>query len=137
MVLDRRCLRDEAIDGGFKVVGGSEDAAHQAPAREFGEQALDGGEPGCGGRGEVEGPAEIAGQPCAHLGMLVGGIVVDDCVDRLSLRRLRLDGIEEADELLMAVALHAVSDDGGCHCEGRRVMDEGSLIHLKIFRFRC
>jgi hypothetical protein len=76
-------LRDEAIDGGFKVVDGSEDAAHQAPAREFGEEALDGVEPGCGGRGEVEGPAGMAGQPCAHLGMFVGGIVVDDGVDRL------------------------------------------------------
>ena len=54
----------------------------------------------------------MAGQPCAHLGMFVGGIVVDDGVDRLSLRHLRLDGIEEADELLMAVALHVVSDDG-------------------------
>jgi hypothetical protein len=30
-------LRDEAIDGGFKVVDGSVDAARQAPAREFGE----------------------------------------------------------------------------------------------------
>ena len=60
----------------------------------------------------MEGPAGMAGQPCAHLGMFVGGIVVDDGVDRLSLRHLRLDGIEEADELLMAVALHVVSDDG-------------------------
>ena len=50
----------------------------------------------------MEGPAGMAGQPCAHLGMFVGGIVVDDGVDRLSLRHLRLDGIEEADELLMA-----------------------------------
>ena len=25
----------------------------------------------------------------------------------------------------------------GCHCEGGEVMDQGSLIHLKIFRFRC
>jgi hypothetical protein len=32
--------------------------------------------------------------------------------DRLSLWHLHLDGIEEADELLMAVALHVVSDDG-------------------------
>ena len=60
----------------------------------------------------MEGPAGMAGQPCAHLGMFVGGIVVDDGVDRLSLRHLRLDGIEEADELLMAVALHVVPDDG-------------------------
>jgi hypothetical protein len=35
--------------------------------------------------------------------MFVGGIA--DGVDRLSLRHLRLDGIEEADELLMPVAL--------------------------------
>jgi hypothetical protein len=35
-----RTIRDgcEAIDGGFKVVDGSEDDAHQAPAREFGEK---------------------------------------------------------------------------------------------------
>ena len=60
-------------------------------AREFGEEALDGVEPGCGGRGEVEGPAGMAGQPCAHLGMFVGGIVVDDGMDHLSLRHLRLE----------------------------------------------
>ena len=87
---------------------------------------LDGVEPGCGGRGEVEGPAGMAGRPCAHLGMSVGGIVVDDCVDRLSRRHLRLDGIEEADELLMAVALHVVSDDGGCHCEGGESWTKGA-----------
>jgi hypothetical protein len=40
-------LRDEAIDGGFKIVDGSEDTAYQTPAREFGEEDLDGVEPGC------------------------------------------------------------------------------------------
>ena len=44
--------------------------------------------------------------------MFVGGVVIDDGVDGLSLRHLRLDGIEEADELLMALALHVVADDG-------------------------
>ena len=39
-------------------------------------------------------------------------IVVDDGMDRLSLRHLRLDGLEKADELLMAVALHVAADDG-------------------------
>jgi hypothetical protein len=39
----------------------------------------------------VEGPAGMAGQPCAHLGMFVGGIVVDDGMDHLSLRHLRLE----------------------------------------------
>ena len=35
--------------------------------------------------------------------MLVGGIVVDDGVDRFSGRHIAFDRIEEADELLMAV----------------------------------
>src|SRR5678815_1031559 len=61
---------------------------------------------------EVEGPAGMPGQPLLHLGMLVGGIVVDNGMDRLSRRDLRLDGVEEADELLVAVALHVATDDG-------------------------
>ena len=44
-------------------------------------------------------------QPLSHLRMLVGYVVVDDGVDRLLDRHLRLDGIEEADELLVPVAL--------------------------------
>ena len=43
--------------------------------------------------------------------MLVGGVVVDDGVNRLASRDLALDGVEEADELLMSVALHAAADD--------------------------
>ena len=48
---------------------------------------------------------------CAHLRMLVGGVVVEDDVDELAGRHLRFDGVEEADELLMAMALHAAADD--------------------------
>jgi hypothetical protein len=40
----------------------------------------------------------------AHLRMLVGRIVVDDRVDHFSHRDLLLDRVEEADELLMAMA---------------------------------
>ena len=43
-------------------------------------------------------------QPLAHLRMLVGSVVIDDGVDRLLDRYLRLDGIEEADELLVGAA---------------------------------
>ena len=53
----------------------------------------------------MEGPAGMPYQPLAHLRMLVGCVVVDDGVDRLLDRYLRLDGIEEADELLVPVAL--------------------------------
>jgi hypothetical protein len=52
--------------------------------------------------------------------MLVGCVVVDDGVDFLSRRHLRLDGIEEADELLVPVALHIAADDGPIeNVEGR------------------
>ena len=44
--------------------------------------------------------------------MLVGGVVVEDDVDDLAGRHLGLDRVEEADELLMAVALHVAADDG-------------------------
>ena len=53
---------------------------------------------------EVERPAGMAGEPLAHHGVLVGGAVVDDDMDRPSLRHLRFDGVEEAYELLMPMA---------------------------------
>ena len=52
----------------------------------------------------------MAFEPSANIGMLVGGVVVDDGVDRLSRGNLLLDDIEEADELLMAMALHVAAD---------------------------
>src|ERR1700722_6526130 len=54
----------------------------------------------------------MPGQPLAHLRVLVGCVIVDDGVDLLSRRHLRLDGVEEADELLVPVALHVSADDG-------------------------
>jgi hypothetical protein len=42
--------------------------------------------------------------------MLVSGIIVEHDVDRLASRDLALDGIEEADEFEVAVALHAAAD---------------------------
>ena len=44
--------------------------------------------------------------------MLVGGVVVEDGVDDLAGGNLALDGVQEADELLMAMALHAAADYG-------------------------
>jgi hypothetical protein len=46
-------------------------------------------------------------QPCLHLGVLVGGVVVEDHVDDPADRDLRLDRVEEADELLMPPATSA------------------------------
>jgi hypothetical protein len=46
----------------------------------------------------------MAAQPGDHLGVLVGGVVVEDGVDGLAGRDFALDGVQEADELLMPVA---------------------------------
>ena len=51
-------------------------------------------------------------EPLRTIGMLVGGVVVEDRVDRLSGWNLALDGVEEADEFLMPMALHVAADDG-------------------------
>ena len=104
-------LVEEAVDGDLEVDNGAEDAAFQAPLRELRKEALEGIEPGAGGRHEVEGEALVAAEPGAHLGMLVGGVVVEDHMDALAGRDIGLNGVEEADELLVAVALHAAPDD--------------------------
>ena len=59
----------------------------------------------------MEGEALMPLQPSDHLGVLVGGVVVENHVDRLVGRHLALDGIEKADEFLMSMTLHAAPDD--------------------------
>jgi len=44
--------------------------------------------------------------------MFMRSIVVEHRVDHLAGRDRALDGIEKADELAVAVALHAAADDG-------------------------
>jgi hypothetical protein len=52
----------------------------------------------------------VASEPGDHLGMFVGGIVVEDDVDGLLRWNCFLDSVEEADELLMTMALHTSAD---------------------------
>ena len=49
-------------------------------------------------------------QPGAHLGLLVGRIIVENDVDGLVGRQFGFDGVEEPDELLMPVTLHVAAD---------------------------
>ena len=60
---------------------------------------------------EVEGEARVSAEPLPHFRMLVGGVVVEDHVHDFSVRHLRLDGVEEADKLLVTMALHAAAND--------------------------
>ena len=52
-------------------------------------------------------PAWVAGEPGFDLGMLVGGVIVEDGVDHFAGRDGALDAVEKADEFLMGMALHA------------------------------
>src|SRR5882724_7195652 len=99
------------MDGGFEILDRPEDAALEALFGEPCEEPLDGIEPGCRDGREMEDEARMAGEPGKDVGMLVGGIVVDDDMDGLCLGHLGFDGGEEADELLMTVTLHALADD--------------------------
>lgn len=97
-------LADEAVDGGREVDDGPEDAVFEPPARQDGKEALDRVQPGprCGCK--VEGPVPVAIEPGPHLLLLVDGIVVEDDVGQPAGLDVALDGVEEADELLMPVA---------------------------------
>ena len=84
-------LLDEAVDGDLQLVDGAEDAALQSSFGELGKEALDGVQPGVGGRHEVEGEAWMPVEPGAHLRVLVGGVVVEDDMDGLADRGLGFD----------------------------------------------
>ena len=81
-------LVEESVDGGLEIDDRPEDAALEASFGEFGEEALDGIEPGRRGWRVVEDEARMALEPGADLRMLVRGIVVEDDVDDLANRHL-------------------------------------------------
>ena len=97
-----------------------EDTSFQPPPRQFGEEAFNSVEPGTGCRSKVEGPTGVPGQPGADFFMLVRRIIVDNSVDGLASRNIALDAVEKSDELLVAMALHILSDDSSIQNVQRR-----------------
>ena len=77
----------------------------------------------------MEGPARVASKPSTDLGVLVGCVVIQNGMDELAGGHGGLHPIEEADELLMPMALHALADDRAvehvqcCEQRGRSVSD--------------
>ena len=100
-----------AVDGGLQVDDRMKTAATDAFAGQHREEIFDRIQPRPRGRREMEGPARMPCQPFFDLRMLVSGVVVDHRLDLLAGRNVALDGLEEADELLVPMALHAASDD--------------------------
>ena len=76
-----------------------------------GEEAFDLVEPGGIGGREVNVPTRTAGEPGLDLGMLVGGVVVDDEMDVELGRHIGLDVAQEGEELLVTMAGFALGDD--------------------------
>ena len=77
------CSARKRLMAAWRSTSGMEDASLEASCGELGEEALDGVQPRGGGWGEVEGEARVAIEPGADLGVLVGGVVVEDDVDGL------------------------------------------------------
>ena len=82
----------------------------------------------------MERPAGMVGQPFEDFGLLVGGVVVDDGVDDLPGRDSALDGVEEADELLVAMPAHAAPDHGPIE-DVERGEQRGRAVALVIVLF--
>ena len=72
---------NEAIDGGLEIDEGMEHAVFEPAPGEFGEEALDSVGPRTGCGREVEGEAAMAIKPGPNLGVLMGGVVVEDDMD--------------------------------------------------------
>ena len=129
-------LGDETVDCSLKVDEGTEDTSFQPPPRQFGEEAFHSVEPATGCRGKVEGPTRVPGQPGADFFMLVGRIIVDNGVDGLVCRNIALDAVEKSDELLVAMALHVLPDDG-CIQNVQRRKQGGCAVALVIMGHGC
>jgi len=124
-------LGEEALDGGLEIDQRSEHAALEPSLAELSKEALDGVEPGSRFRRVMEHKAGMPVEPGPDLGVLVASVIVEDHVDELAGRDLGFDRIEEADELLMPVPLHAAADDLAFeHVEGGK--QRGRAIALVV-----
>ncbi len=75
-------------------------------------------------------------QPGQHLGVLVRAVVVEDAVHQLAGRHSRLDGVEEAEELLVAVALHALAQHRAVEHVERGEQGCGAVADVVVGRGR-
>jgi hypothetical protein len=107
------CYRsgEESVDDGLEIDERAKHAALQASLGEFCGEALDRIEPGGPGRCAMENEARLPSEPGPNLRMLMAAVIVEDHADDLASGNFRLNGVEEADELLVPLLLHASADD--------------------------
>ena len=108
-----------AVDRGLEVDQGMKDAAFESAAGEFGKEPFDRVEPRGRGRDEMERPARVPGEPSAHFGMLEAGVIVEDHVDQPAGRDVAFETVQEAEKLLVPMALHTLAGHRAVeHIEG-------------------
>ena len=94
---------DEMGDGLFEFCHAAEDAAGEALLGKLCEETFDNVQPGTAGGREVHVKTSVSLEPGLHFGMFMGGVVVNDQMNRARGRSLAVDEVEELDPLLMAV----------------------------------
>lgn len=104
----------------------------QAALGQLGKEALDGVDPRGGGWREVKGEATMPPEPIDDLWMLVSGVVVEHDMDLFARRHLGLDGVQETNELLMPVALHAPADDAAFQHIQRGKQSRGAVPFVVV-----
>src|SRR5947208_7228725 len=101
---------EEAINRGLEIESRAEHATFEAALGQLGKGALEGGEPEGRGRRLGDHKARMPAEPGPRLGMFVRAVIVEDHVNDLADWDLDLDSIQEPDQLLMPMTLHAASD---------------------------
>jgi hypothetical protein len=104
-------LFEEAVDRGLQIDDRMEYAPLQSSLCQRGEEPFDSIEPRARSRRKVEREPFMPVEPLTDLRVLVRRVIVEDHMNRLAGGNLRLDGVEEADELLMPMALHVAAYD--------------------------
>ena len=97
-------------DGSYQVWHTPEASPTQAFIREFAKPALDQVQPGTRSRNKVQMEPGVPPEPGLHARMLVGSIVVHDKMQIEFGRGFSVDLFEEADEFLMPMPRHAITD---------------------------
>ena len=116
LVVDFQVVSDRLLHGDDRAMA----SPPQLVLRQAGEEPLDQVDPGAVGRREVAVEAAVAEQPALHLVGLVGGVVVQDHVDRQVVGDGAVDVPQEADEVDGAVAALDLADDvAGGDVQGR------------------
>lgn len=104
-------LQKVVVDGVLEIGDAGVTAPSDALRGDLCKEALYQVQLRCAGGREVQVETRVFFQPGPHLGRLVGGVVVEHDVDVAGSLHRPVDPAEEAQELLCAVARHAVADD--------------------------